>query len=75
MAIRLWSEPTGSTFEPASRAEVVAIVSQAVAEGADGVILGCTEFALLVGPDDLPVPVFDTTEIHVLAGLDFALAR
>ena len=71
----IFDELVQGRFEPASRAEVVAIVSQAVAEGADGVILGCTEFALLVGPDDLPVPVFDTTEIHVLAGLDFALAR
>ncbi|HEX3406060.1 MAG TPA: aspartate/glutamate racemase family protein [Caulobacteraceae bacterium] len=42
-------------------------------EGADGVILGCTEFALLVKPDDLPVPVFDTTEIHAKAAMDFAL--
>ena len=71
----IFDELVQGRFEPASRAEVVAIVNQAVAGGADGVILGCTEFGLLVSPDDLPVPVFDTTEIHVLAGLDFAMAN
>ncbi len=43
-------------------------------EGADGVILGCTEFGLLVKPEDLPAPVFDTAEIHARAAMDFALA-
>jgi len=58
----------------ASREAVVAMVESAVrGEAADGVILGCTELALLVGPDDLPVPVFDTTEIHAKAAMDFAL--
>jgi aspartate racemase len=60
-------------FEPASRAEIIAIAGQAADEGADGVILGCTEFGLLVGPGDLPLPVFDTTEIHARSGLAFAL--
>ena len=59
----------------ASREAVVAMVESAVrGEAADGVILGCTELALLVGPDDLPVPVFDTTEIHCKAAMDLALA-
>jgi len=58
----------------ASREAVVAMAESAVrGEEADGVILGCTELALLVGPDDLPVPVFDTTEIHAKAAMDFAL--
>jgi len=57
-----------------SREALVAMVESAVrGEEADGVILGCTELALLVGPDDLPVPVFDTTEIHAKAAMDFAL--
>jgi aspartate racemase len=61
-------------FEPASREEVGAIAARAVdAQGADGVILGCTEFGILAGPGDFAVPVFDTTLIHAEAGLDFAL--
>ena len=35
--------------------------------GAEGILLGCTEIDLLVGPDDAPVPVFDTTRLHARA--------
>ena len=38
----------------------------------EGVILGCTEIALLVGPDDSAVPVFATTRLHVEAALKAA---
>jgi len=40
-------------------------------EGADGVILGCTEIGLLVSQADFQVPAFDTTALHVAAALDF----
>jgi aspartate racemase len=61
-------------FKLASKDAVVAITESAArGEGADAVILGCTEFALLVKADDLPVPMFDTTEIHAKAAMDFAL--
>ena len=42
--------------------------------GADGVILGCTEITMLIGQDDLDIPVFDTTRLHAEAAMDFALA-
>ncbi len=42
--------------------------------GAEGIILGCTEIELLIGADDLPVPVFPTTRLHVEAAVDPALA-
>jgi aspartate racemase len=62
-------------FKLSSKEAVVAIAESAVrGDGADAVILGCTEFALLVTADDLPVPMFDTTEIHAKAAMDFALA-
>lgn len=41
---------------------------------ADGVILGCTELGMLVKPEDLPAPAFDTTELHAEAAMAFALA-
>jgi aspartate racemase len=41
--------------------------------GAEGVILGCTEIPLLIKQEESPIPVFDTTTIHVLAALEFAL--
>ncbi|KAB0267295.1 aspartate/glutamate racemase family protein [Microvirga brassicacearum] len=42
--------------------------------GADGVILGCTEVGMLIGPEDVALPVFDTTRLHAEAAMAFALA-
>ena len=41
--------------------------------GAQGVVLGCTELGLLVGPEDSPVPLLDTTRLHAEAGVALAL--
>lgn len=41
--------------------------------GAQAVILGCTEIALLIKPEDSALPVFDTTELHALAAVDWAV--
>jgi aspartate racemase len=57
-----------------SRRQVRAVVEDLVARGADGIILGCTEIELLVGPADSPVPVLPTTALHAAAALDAALA-
>ncbi len=71
----IYDELVHGRFEPDSRDAVIAIVGRAAAEqGIDSVILGCTEFGLLVRPADLPVPTFDTTEIHARAAMEFALA-
>lgn len=71
----VFDELVQGRFEPGSRAALIEITRRAIArDGADGVILGCTEFGLLVSAADMPVPVFDTTEIHARAGMDFALA-
>ena len=45
-----------------------------VIEGAEGILLGCTEIDLLVGPEDSPVPVFDTTRLHAERAVALALA-
>lgn len=59
-----------------SRAEYVRIINRLVEEeGAEGVILGCTEIPLLVHQGDVKVPVFDTTWIHAEAAVDYALGR
>ena len=57
-----------------SRQRLIAIIEKAKADGADSVILGCTEIMLLVGARDTTVPVFDTTALHARAAVDFALA-
>jgi aspartate racemase len=70
----IFDELVQGRFKMASKDALVAMTESAVrGEGADGVILGCTEFGLLVKPEDLPVPVFDTAEIHARAAMDFAL--
>jgi aspartate racemase len=51
-----------------------AIIDRLVADGAEGVVLGCTELELLVRADDAPVPVFATTRLHAAAAVDLALA-
>lgn len=44
-----------------------------VARGAEAIILGCTEIGLLIGSDDSPVPLFDTTRLHAEAAVSLAL--
>lgn len=51
------------------------VMGRLVARGAEGVVLGCTEIELLVGPDDVDVPVFPTTRLHVEAAVTAALAE
>ena len=42
-------------------------------EGAEGIILGCTEIELLISQDDVPLPVFPTTRLHVEAAVERAI--
>ncbi len=57
-----------------SREAILGVVDQARAEGADGVILGCTELGMILDQSHCPEPVFDTTRLHADAAVDFALA-
>lgn len=56
-----------------SRQRLIAIIEKAKADGADSVILGCTEICLILDPDALPLPGYDSTTIHAQAAIDFAL--
>lgn len=57
----------------ASRARFLDIVDKARRQGVDSVVLGCTEISLLVRPDELPLPGYDSTAIHAAAAVRFAL--
>lgn len=59
--------------EQSSRRAYREIIARQVAEGAQGVILGCTELPMLVNAEDSAVPLFDTTQLHALAAVDLAL--
>jgi aspartate racemase len=50
------------------------VIGDLVERGAEGILLGCTELDLLIGPKDAPVPVFDTTRLHAERAVDLALA-
>ena len=66
----IYEELCRGVIEPASKARYLDIVAEAAGQGADGVILGCTEITLLVSQADFAIPVFDTTALHVEAALD-----
>lgn len=57
----------------ASRALYRDVIGRLAGRGAEAVILGCTEIMLLVGPEDSPVPLFDTTGLHAEAAVLRAL--
>ncbi|WP_327162256.1 aspartate/glutamate racemase family protein [Streptomyces zaomyceticus] len=56
-----------------SRTAYRKVIEGLVADGAEGVILGCTEIELLIGSEDSPVPLFPTTRLHAAAAVDEAL--
>ena len=56
-----------------SRDVLLEIIARGQAKGADSVILGCTELGMILAAGDGPLPVFDTTRLHVTAGVAYAL--
>ena len=62
-------------INPQSRDAYRTVMRALAARGAQGIILGCTEFSLLIGADDAEVPLFDTTALHARAAADAALAN
>jgi aspartate racemase len=69
----IYEELCRGVIRPESRAFYQNAIENLVQRGAGGIILGCTEIGLLVKPEDSPVPVFDTTEIHADAAVRYAL--
>ncbi|MFN3583021.1 aspartate/glutamate racemase family protein [Phenylobacterium sp.] len=69
----IYDELCQGVVSPASKARALEMVARARAEGADGVILGCTEVGMLLAQDDLDVPAVDTSLVHCEAAVDFAL--
>lgn len=63
----------GKILQPSKEA-YLAIIENLVRQGAEGVILGCTEIGLLVHDQDCDVRLFDTTRIHAEAAVEFALS-
>jgi aspartate racemase len=66
-------ELTFGEIKESSRSRFVSIIEDLSSQGAEGVILGCTEIPLLVRQKDTKIPVFDTTGLHSMAAVDWAL--
>ena len=58
-----------------SKNEYIRVMKKLIEQGAEGIILGCTEISLLVGANDISVPVFDTTRIHAETAVEIALGE
>ncbi|MDP1650233.1 MAG: aspartate/glutamate racemase family protein [Rubrivivax sp.] len=71
----IYEELCRGIVDAASRSAVRAIIERQRARGAQAVVLGCTEIGLLIGADDSPLPVFDTTELHADAAVCWLLGE
>lgn len=71
----IFEELCQGRIEPASKAAYLEIIADLHARGAEAVVLGCTEIALLIGQGDTPVPLYDTAALHAEAAVKAALAE
>ncbi len=69
----IFEEHCRGVFKKESTAKLTKYAEELIAEGAEAVILGCTELPLVIKPGDLSVPVLDTTELHAKAAFEAAL--
>lgn len=70
----IYEELVQGVIRETSRQEYLAVISELVAAGAQGIIAGCTEIELLVTAEDVDVPYFPTTRLHAEAAVDWALS-
>ena len=69
----IWEELSHGIVRPESRAVAQSMLNDLADHRAEAIVLGCTELCLLIKPEDSPRPLYDTTQLHALAILNFAL--
>ena len=69
----IYDELCLGVINPMSKQDYIQIIEGLIADGAQGIILGCTEICMLIGDVKFDVPVFDTTAIHAIEAVNFAL--
>ena len=69
----IYDELCRGIVRPESRSIYLDEIARLQEIGADGVILGCTEITMLIGQQDVALPVFDTTRLHAESAYDFAI--
>lgn len=70
----IYEELVAGIVRPQSRTAYRGVIARLIEDGAEGIILGCTEIMLLVRPEDSVVPLFDTTTLHAAAAVRLTLA-
>jgi aspartate racemase len=72
----IYNELCFGKIKQISKRTMISIINNLIHdEGAQGIILGCTELPLLINQKDVTVPIFDTTKIHALTAVDFAISK
>ncbi|WP_298883903.1 aspartate/glutamate racemase family protein [uncultured Polaribacter sp.] len=66
----IYDELAAGEIKKSSKEKYLSIIDKLLKNGAEGVILGCTEIPLLIKQEDVSVPVFDTTKIHATAAFN-----
>jgi len=69
----IFDELTQGVLDPSSRVTYAGIVERLAGQGAQAVVLACTEIGLLLAPGDVTVPLIDSAQVHALAAVDAAL--
>ncbi len=70
----IYNEFSKNLFLPATKAKYLEIISKLKAQGAEGIVLGCTEIPSLIKQSDCDIQLFDTAKIHSKAGVDYILS-
>ena len=68
----IYEELAQGEFKKSSKESYLKIIDSLILNGAEGIILGCTEIPLLINQNDVSLPIFDTTKIHAAAAFKFA---
>ena len=69
----IYNELCKGIIKDDSKAQYINIINKLALNGAEGVILGCTEIPLLIKQEEVNMPVFDTTTIHAVSAVEYAL--
>lgn len=70
----IYNELCQGQIKQPSKEQYIKIIEKLKSNGAEGVILGCTEIPLLIKQEDVSIPIFDTTKIHAEMAVEYALS-
>ena len=70
----IYEELCKESIRDESLQKCLCIIDDLVSRGAEGIVLGCTELPLLIHPENVVIPLFDTTKLHAEAAVELALS-